>query len=205
MLNNKGYTLVELLATMIILGIVMAVTIPNISGISTQNKITTYAEDAKKFKSSAEYMIRGDDTIEKPKDNNDCVVVNLKYLHGNDYDHPPYDGRYLMDHSIMVMVKKSNRYVYYIQLVEEFNSDGVNNYKGFSLTEYYNLEGDRYLNNISEGVNMSNFFQMDWSTWYASNNAKTSILNVTRQKDGVSQSFRTATGCTTVKGIYYAS
>ena len=205
MLNNKGYTLVELLATMIILGIVMAVTIPNISGISTQNKITTYAEDAKKFKSSAEYMIRGDDTIDKPKDNNDCVVVNLKYLHGNDYDHPPYDGRYLMDHSIMVMVKLNNRYEYYIQLVEEYNSDGVNNYKGFSLTNYHNLESDRYLNNVTEGVNMSKFFQMNWSTWNASNSAKTSILSVTRQKDGGSQSFMGATGCTKVVGIYYAS
>lgn len=195
MLNNKGYTLVELLATMIILGIVMAVTIPNISGISTQNKITTYAEDAKKFKSSAEYMIRGDDTIEKPKENHQCVIVNLKYLHGNDYDHPPYGGRYMMEHSVMVMVKLDNRYEYFIQIVEEFNSDGVNNYKGFSLVKYHDLEGDRYLNNVTEGLNLSGFFQMNWSDPLAS----------TRTHGGASQTLMGATGCNVLLEKYYAS
>ena len=37
-LKNRGFTLVELLAMLVVLGILMAVTIPNITGILNQSK-----------------------------------------------------------------------------------------------------------------------------------------------------------------------
>lgn len=194
-MNSKGYTLVELLATMVILGILMAVTIPNISGISTQNKITTYAEDAKKFKSTVEYMLRGDDTLKKPKVNGDCVLVNLKYVHGNDYDHPPYGGEYLMDKSIVVMTKEQNRYKYYVQLVEKFISEGVENYRGFSLLEYSELEGDKYLTNISESSgNMGPFFDIKYN--------QGNILNFT---NGNGVTISEVVHCNNSQEVYYAA
>ena len=41
-MNERGFTLVELMATILIIGVVMAVTIPNVTGIFNQGKITTY-------------------------------------------------------------------------------------------------------------------------------------------------------------------
>ena len=160
-MNNKGFTLIELLGVMVILGMVMAVIIPNVSGISTQNKITTYAEDAKKFKSTVEYMLRGDDTVLKPKINNHCVLVDLKYVHGSEYDNPPYGGEYLMDKSFVLMTKVNNRYVYFIQLIEKYNSDGTYYYKGFKLMEYSNLESTNYLNWLTESTSSSSFVDVN--------------------------------------------
>lgn len=203
MLNNKGYTLVELLATMVILGIIMAVTIPNISGITTQNKITTYAEDAKKFKNTAEYMFRGDDTVIKPNANGECVIINLKYVHGNDYDAPPYGGKYDMNNSFVVMVKKSKRYHYYVQLVEKYSADGIDNYKGFSLINYTELEGNTYLDKVTEGVNMTPFVSV--SNWNVPNDAdKAAMLNSARDVPS-SKSIKDITECTKLLEVYYAA
>lgn len=144
-LNNKGFTLIELLATMLVLGILMAMVIPNIIGISTQNKIATYAEDAKRFKNSVEYMLRSDSTLIRPKENGECVIVNLKYVNGSDadFDNPPYGGKYDMNSSYVVMSKEDKRYKYYVQLIEDLpGNDGM---RGIKLIEATRLDGDGYL------------------------------------------------------------
>ena len=197
-MNNKGYTLVELLATMVILGILMAVTIPNISGISTQNKITKYAEDAKKFKNTAEYMFRGDDTVVKPVNNKECLIVNLRYVHGNEYDDPPYGGSYDMDNSVVVMVKSNRRYEYYVQLVEKFTADGVDNYRGFSLLKYSELESDTYLDKLSEGVNLTPFVNI--TNW----GSESSILGARRTSPS-SKTLKNIAVCDDIIGIYHSA
>lgn len=195
MLNNKGYTLIELLATMVIIGVVMGVTIPNITGISAQNKMTAYAEDAKKFKNTAEYMFRGDDTVKKPTVNEQCVMVNLKYLHDNEFDNPPHGGSYDMMNSFVVMVKKNNRYYYYVQLVEKFDADG-DNYKGFSLIDHTALEGSKYLDEVDEGTSMAPFVSIsDWG------NIST-ILQSSRTSPST-QRITGITGCTSLLEVYY--
>lgn len=202
MLNNKGYTLVELLATMIILGIMLAVTIPNISGISTQNKMTAYAEDAKKFKNTAEYMFRGDDTVVKPQSNEHCVMVNLKYVHDNEFDNAPYGGSYDMNNSFVVMVKINKRYKFYIQLVEKFESDG-DNFRGFSLKNYEKLEGSKYLDEVDEGVNMSPFVTIYSSGDNGWENKET-LLNRVRTSP-VLKSITGITECKVLDEVYYAT
>ena len=108
-MNNKGFTLIELLATLLIIGVVMGITIPNITGIFNQGKITTYAEDAKKMKTSAEYLFRGDTSITRPNANGDCVAISLKYL-DNDEFKPPYGGIYLETESFIFIKKKNKIY-----------------------------------------------------------------------------------------------
>ena len=61
--------------------------------------------------------------------------------------------------------------------------------------KYHDLEGDRYLNNVTEGLNLSGFFQMNWSDPLAS----------TRTHGGASQTLMGATGCNVLLEKYYAS
>lgn len=161
-LNNKGYTLIELLATMLVLGILMAVTIPNITGISTQNKVTAYAEDAKKFKNIVEYKLRGDNTVKKPTSNGQCVIVALNLVHGSEFDNPPYGGTYMKDKSFVVMVKKNKRFHYYVQLVEgiDCNEDltSCSSYRGYGLIDSLDLEGTKYFDEVDESDDLSSPF-----------------------------------------------
>lgn len=221
-LSNKGYTLVELLAAMIIIGVVMGVTIPNITGIAAQNKITAYAEDAKKFKNAVEYAIRGDDTVKKPVKDNECIIANLGYVHGSDFDTAPNDGRYLMNKSFVVMVKKSDhQYHYYVQLVERYPVDEItgscpagkvcfddngkrfqfgDNFKGYAAIDYSSLEGDAYLNNISEATSLSSpFINIDFLPYAnaADDAARNAAVNTL--KSAISSS----TGCTDLVAVYF--
>ena len=47
-MNNKGFTLVEILAMLVVLGILMVITIPNVTGILANNKFKVMKADADK-------------------------------------------------------------------------------------------------------------------------------------------------------------
>lgn len=149
-LNNNGFTLVELLAVFVVLGVLMAVTIPNIVGISEVNKLQNYAEDVKKFKNSVEYRFRGDSTIEKPQVNGECIIANLRYVAGSEFDNPPYGGEYMMDQSFVVMAKVDNQYKYYVQLIEDLPGD--EGYRGVKLKDNVRLDAEKFQDEIDEGL-----------------------------------------------------
>ena len=146
MLNKKGFTLVELLAMMVVLGIIMVTIIPNIVGISNSNRLQTYAEDAKKFKSIVEYKMRSDNTYMRPSSTH-CVAYTLENVAGSEFDKGPYGGTYLTSASYVVISMSSDEYKYFVQLIEQLpNGDG---YRGFALRSIESIEGKNYLNNFS--------------------------------------------------------
>ena len=58
-MNQKGFTLMELLATIVILSIIMLIAVPNVINTLDKNKRSfTYVEDAKKMITLAEYKFR---------------------------------------------------------------------------------------------------------------------------------------------------
>ena len=79
MKNNKGFTLVELLAMLVVLGILMAITVPNISGILSQQKETAFIEDASKLINTAKMKMSTDREIKRPANGN-CIVFSMTYL-----------------------------------------------------------------------------------------------------------------------------
>ena len=153
-LNQKGFTLIELMATLLIIAVVMGITIPNVTGIFNQGKVTTYAEDAKKLRTSAEYMFRGDNTVVKPTNNGECIAISLAYLDNDEYN-PPYGGRYLQTKSfIIVKMNVTNsggrdirKYSYHVQLIESLPDYG---YRGFRLVDASLLDGDGYFDMVGE-------------------------------------------------------
>jgi len=55
--NKKGFTLVELLAVIVILAIILAIAIPGISGIITNAKKGAFESDAKMIITGIEYKV----------------------------------------------------------------------------------------------------------------------------------------------------
>ena len=65
--NRKGFTLVELLAVIVILGLLVALSFPLMMKYINYSKSKTYIQDANKLVSVAEYKINSNSLkIEKP-------------------------------------------------------------------------------------------------------------------------------------------
>ena len=122
MKTNKGLTLVELLGSMVILGLLMIMVVPNIVGILSKNKEKTYKEDAKKLVEVAKYKISmKKDGVVPPNQNGQCVLFGLGYLDNAEFANPPNDGCYDVTRSYVAVKLENHRYVYYVQLVEYFD------------------------------------------------------------------------------------
>ena len=170
--NKRGFTLVELLAAMVILGMIMAIAIPNVMGILNNSRNKTYVDDAKRLASVAEYKFRSSQGIEKPT-GFECVVMSLKYLDNSEFNDAPNGGSYDKERSYVVVRfdETINTYSSYINLVEK-KSDG--SYKGIYYKKLDNLNnssakelvtsGDeslfRSVNDFSEGGHITVSSQM---------------------------------------------
>ena len=122
-MNQKGFTLVELIAMMVVIAVLMAITIPNISGIIKNNRESIGVEDVNKMVGNAKTKIETG-KIKTPA-KNECVVMSLEYLDSNnDFKTGINSGTYDKQESIIVITKKqisgaTNEYKYYMRLVEQ--------------------------------------------------------------------------------------
>ena len=136
--SNRGFTLVELLAALVILAILMLVAVPAVMNILTRNRANTYVEDAQKMISRAEYTFRGDAQIKRPAKGN-CIMMSLRYLDSSEFEEPPNSGEYMKDHSFVIIKREDKGYSYYVRLIEEFND----NHRGILLhdsTDLYEMD-----------------------------------------------------------------
>jgi prepilin-type N-terminal cleavage/methylation domain-containing protein len=161
--KNKGFTLVELLASLVILGLLTLVAAPNILGILQSTKINTYIDDAKKLATLGEYKFRGDTNITKPTGSN-CIVMTMKYLGTSEFKSAPNDGTYDETKSYVVVQKSGNSYKYYVQLVEV--DEAKTKYTGIRTVEVKQLStsnktdyvGGGAVSELSEATAATTFF-----------------------------------------------
>ena len=118
MRNNKGFTWVEFLAMMVVLGILMAVTVPNITGIISSHRINISKTDGRKMADRAKIKV-SKDNLPKPK-NGECIILSLNYLNDNDdIISGPNGGKYLQFDSFVIYKREGSKYKCYVRLVEE--------------------------------------------------------------------------------------
>lgn len=118
-MNNKGFTLVEAVATVAILGILFVTAIPAISNVTEKNKKRTYVNDANRMITTAKSIYKKDTTINEPSASN-CVIFTMKDLKLNDLNNGPYRGEYLQEYSYVTINYNSSTevYTYGVQLLE---------------------------------------------------------------------------------------
>lgn len=110
-MNNKGFTLVELLAVITILSILMLIAVPNIVGAVKRSRDKTFVEDAKKMISMAQYY-QAKNTTKTGKFSLSQLDDSREIVNG------PNNGLYDRDNSY-VNITNSNGYVYTVCLQEE--------------------------------------------------------------------------------------
>lgn len=138
--NSMGFTLIELIATITILGIIMLVAVPNVIGVVTKNKNQTYINDARKMVTLAKYKFDSDANIERPTGTN-CVMMKLENLDRSELQEGPEGGNYSLNQSFVLIKYDSSiqQYIYYVQLQEDYSKNGSSLKKGVPLTKYDDL------------------------------------------------------------------
>ena len=136
--------MVELLATITILGVLMLVAVPNVLSIIDKNKKRTYVEDAKKLQIQAEAQFRSNTSIERPK-NGYAIIITLQNLDMTELAEGPEGGTYSGDQSFVVISNEGGTYKYYVALREEY-SGGV---AGLNLTDVDLLNGENAIRYVA--------------------------------------------------------
>jgi len=144
--NKHAFTLVELLAVIVILSILMAIAVPNIISTLDRNKKITYIGDAKKLVSLTRSQLGN--KINKPG-YGELVRVNLSCLDNQDLPSDPEGNPYDETESFVVIVRKNEELVYYVNLIGK-SSNGKT--RGIYLTERSNLDGDHRMSLVKKNI-----------------------------------------------------
>ncbi len=116
MKKESGFTLVEILATITILGVIAVVAVPNILGVVKRNKDKTYIEDAKKLVSLVEYQFRSGTNKTVPQ------IVCIKDLETDEFETAPNGGSYDENNSCVKITISNNEYKYMVTIKEKYES-----------------------------------------------------------------------------------
>ena len=153
--NNYGFTMVELLAAIVILGILSTLAIPAIMGVVHRGKNKIYVSDALKLISIAEMEIRmKSDYIKKPDDGK-CIVLSMHYLNPSELDSPPNGGKYMEYYSYVVVKNNGGELEYSAFLVEKLPN---NHYMGVKLSKKSSLLASNAVDNVVESISGTSLF-----------------------------------------------
>lgn len=145
-MNKKAFTLIELLAVIVILSIIMGIAIPNVVSTLEKSKKETYISDAKKFLTLAKTELATH--INKPA-NGEIVKIKLSCVDNEDLTESPDGDPYDEEKSYVIVTKKSGTLIYYVNLVS-IDSEGKN--RGIELTEKSILEKEGRLSTVRKNI-----------------------------------------------------
>lgn len=159
--NNSGFSMMELLAAIVVLGILMGTAVPIVISVLNDQKNKTYVDDALRLASSADYKIRSDNDIQIPKRGGGCILINLAYMDNNSFEKAPYGGEYDVAGSFVLAYRNpssmTEEYTYYVRLVEKTKSGG---YRGVNLVKADNLYKKEAKDLYVESMGASTIFDL---------------------------------------------
>ncbi len=163
-MENKGFTMIELLATIVILGIIMMIAVPSVTNVLTKNKKQTFINDAKKFIALSQQEARKNSykykcyTLNKTSSQDGCYNISTQ-----DIEKSPYDKKYL-ESSKVCQYQLNGKYYYKVYL-----TDGNKSIEGLIKI----ADKDKALlgkfNNIDEESNKKYDFVVDYHSSYTLN------------------------------------
>lgn len=102
MKNDKGFTLVETIAVIIILGVVLSIAVPSITNVVKSTNKNRMISDAETFISEVKEYVESDTIGNTPNDNK-YKLVNIK----SKLSKSPYGRNYNMESSFVIINNNS--------------------------------------------------------------------------------------------------
>ena len=143
--SEKGFTLVELIGVVVILGILAVFALPVITRTLDSSRNKMYVNDAKRLVSHAEYKIKANSTKIDLPDNGDAIVLSLRYLEASSITDGPNGGKYDLDRSYVVVRRYSDNLEYAVCLLEHEKNSG---FRGFVLIK----NADLFQNDVAKKI-----------------------------------------------------
>lgn len=84
-MKNKGFTLVELMGVIVLLGILVLIAVPAITGVLKSSKDDLYESQLKTIETAARNWASDEENISKLPDSGSCIYVELGTLKKGEY------------------------------------------------------------------------------------------------------------------------
>ena len=111
-MNNKGFTLVELLAVIVLLAIIGGLAVPNVISSINNSRKNTFLLDAKRMVSKAEYLISKNANDRNIVKSGESVKYNYNQLNEKGEFEVDSDGQPFNDSSFVIVTKEGNNFSY---------------------------------------------------------------------------------------------
>ena len=155
-MKKRGFTLVELLVMLVVLGILTAITIPNVVGILQNNREDAMFDDAYRLYE----LVLAKDAVTKIKPTSDsvCKKITMESLDLNqDFKSSPNGGTYNKEDSYVLIKRVTDagviKYKYCVRIVEE--KDGEKYGIDLATIDKISKKDTNILNNITTTPNNS--------------------------------------------------
>ncbi|MED3906083.1 type II secretion system protein, partial [Geobacillus thermodenitrificans] len=132
--NERGLTLIELLAVVVILGIISAIAVPSIGGLIDNSKKDAHVANAQQMINAAKIAVTADKSL--IPDGSKPVKIELKKLESNGYLEKvkdPDGGTYNKTDSYVMISNDNNKLSYSVKLIND--KRGVQNDNGEAVNE----------------------------------------------------------------------
>lgn len=165
--NNKGFTLIELIAVVALLGILSVLVVPKIFSLVTDSRKNVYVQDAKRMIAQAQYVITSKNAeIQKPKNDGEQILLSLLYLGSNSFQDAPNGGEYLTSESFVVVEKDGKEFKYSAVLIEKYTKNGQTLYMGIQDATEEQLSAKNAISYVQSIYEDKNIITLDINPSY---------------------------------------